>query len=127
MPFSVVAEDDFLSTFVVGDYLLIGQGIDTKSTYSGNVSIYLEGPQLKVKRIIDGKVTIGQASFKPVLNGDSKALRIQFSDNGVNFEETCMFPSDLDNYARITCYLYIPGTDIIKPGLEALFVDHFLN
>ena len=63
MPFSVDAEDDFLSTFVAGDYLLIGQGIDTKSTYSGNVSIYLEGPQLKVKRIIDGKVTIGQASF----------------------------------------------------------------
>lgn len=127
IPFAVNAEEDFLSVFVVGNYLLIGQGIDTKTTYSGNVSIYLENNQLEVKRTINGKVTIGLANFEPTYNGDSKVLRIRFSDNGINYEETCLWTSDLDNYARVTCYLYIPGAEITKPGLEALFIDHSLN
>lgn len=124
IPFAVTAEDDFLSRFVVGNYLLIGQGIDTKTTYSGNVSIYLENNQLQVKRTINGKVTIGQANFKFTLNGDSKVLRIKFFENSINYEETCLWSSDLDNYARVTCYLYLPDTKIAKPGLEALFIDH---
>lgn len=126
-PFVANAEDNFLARYLVGNYLLIGQGVDSKSTYSGNVSMYLENNKLKVKRTIKGKVTIGQASFKQVLQGDSSVLRIQFSENGISFEETCLLRGDLDNYARITCYLYIPGADITNPGLEALFIDNSLN
>ena len=125
--FMANADEDFFSTFVSGNYLLIGQGIDTHKTYSGTVSIYLENKQLKVKRTINGNITNGVAHFKPTLNGDSNVLLIQFSDNDIDYEETCLWNSDLDNYARITCYLYIPGAEIKKPGMEALFIDHSLS
>ena len=127
IPFLLNAEDDFISIFVAGNYLLIGQGIDTKTTYSGEILIYLENEQLKVRRTINDKVTLGEASFKATLNGDVKVLRIRFSENRVEYEETCLWSSDLDNYARITCHLYIPGAEITKPGIEALFIDHSLN
>lgn len=119
-------EEDFISAFVTGQYVLIGQGIDTDTTYSGHVSIYLEDKQLKIKRVIDGKLIIGTAAFESALNGDAKVLRIRFLDNSKSYEETCLWASDLDNYARISCYLYIPGKDIKKPGFEALFIDHSL-
>ncbi|TEW51511.1 hypothetical protein [Psychromonas algicola] len=121
---AVRAEDNFVEKFVVGDYLLIGEGIDTQQTYSGKVSIYLEERKLKVKRIIDGQSIVGVASFESVLSGESKALRIRFQENNIRYEESCLWGSDLDNYARISCYLYIPGADINKPGLEALFINH---
>lgn len=128
MAFSPIRADDAsFADFIVGHYLLVGQGIETESTYSGTVSIYLENKQLKVKRTIDGNVTNGVAIFKVTLNGDSKVLRINFSENNVNYEETCLWISDLDNYARISCYLYTPGVKTRKPGMEVLFIDHSLN
>lgn len=120
-------DEDFLSNFVSGNYLLIGQGVDTNETYNGTVSIYLENQQLKIKRTINKQVTNGVAHFKSTLSGDSKVLRIQFSENDIDYEETCLWASDLDNSARITCYLYIPGADIKNPGIEALFIDHSFN
>jgi len=121
------ADDDFSSSFVSGNYRLIGQGIDTDVSYSGTISIYLENNQLKIKRKINGNVINGVASFKSTLSGDSKVLRIEFSENEIDYEETCLWSSDLDNYARITCYLYTPGSKIKKPGIEAFFIDHSLN
>lgn len=124
LSFMVAAEDDFPGQFISGNYILVGQGIDTEETYSGKVSIYLEGKDLKVKRVIRGRVVYGVAQFEPVLNGDSKALRIRFLDKNIHYEETCLWSSDLDNYARISCYLYISDANISKPGLEVLFIDH---
>ena len=120
----VYAEDSFQARFVEGEYLLIGQEIDSDETYQGRVSIYLESDQLIVKRTINDKVVMGDARFETALNGDASVLRIRFTDNGVKHETTCLLRSDLDNYARISCYLYYPDQDITKPGLEALFIDH---
>jgi len=41
-----------------------------------------------------------------------------------SYEATYLIDSDLDNYGRLTGYLYIKGTETKKPGLEALFIDH---
>jgi hypothetical protein len=129
LPFVSVANEDedenFMSSFIVGDYVLVGQGIDSDKAYSGKVSIYFEGEELEVERIINGKTTMGRANIETALNGDAWVLRIRFIEKEVKYEETCLVGSDLDNYARITCYLYIPGSDIAKPGLESLFIDIF--
>lgn len=119
----VFAQEKFSAEFIAGDYLLVGKGVDTEETYSGNVSIYFDNG-LKVKRIINGNTVVGVATFEPVLNGSSKALRIRFSEQKVDYEETCLWASDLDNYARISCYLYSPNKQTDNPGLEVLFIDH---
>ena len=123
-PFFVAAEDQFLKEFITGDYLLVGQELDTEKTYNGKVSIYLDDERLKVKRLINGQIIYGVAAFEPVLNNDSQVLRIRFSDKELQYEETCLLSSDLDNYARISCYLYMPGVKTINPGLEVLFINH---
>ena len=34
---------------------------------------------------------------------------------------TCLVSTDLDNYARLTCVWWQPGTEPKQPGLEAMF------
>ena len=126
IPLFSFAEENFLASFISGEYTLVAQGIDTQETYSGSVSIYLEENKLKIKRVINGKTIFGLANFETALNGDANVLRIRFSEMNINYEETCLFRSDLDNYARISCYLYIPGKTILKPGLETFFINHSL-
>ena len=40
------------------------------------------------------------------------------------YEITYLWRSDLDNYARLSGYLYQPGEKTDSPGMEALFRDH---
>jgi len=122
--FLFAKEEDFISSFVVGKYLLIGKAVDSDTTYTGKVEIYKKDSLLKVNRTIKGQTIVGSAAIESALNGETKALRIRFNDNGIKYEETCLWSSDLDNYARISCYLYQPGERTINPGLEALFYDH---
>ncbi len=49
---------------------------------------------------------------------------MRFVEHNLQYEETCMIDSDLDNYARITCYLHQPGSETDNPELEALFIVH---
>jgi hypothetical protein len=48
-------------------------------------------------------------------------LRTHFLQDQVSIEQTCLISSDLDNYARITCYSYSPDAKTDDPGLEAYF------
>ncbi len=123
IPTIASAEDDFLRDFFAGEYLLLGKALDSNKTYTGKVSIYRDGNALKLKKIINGQTTIANAALESTLGGDRKVLRIRYQQAGVNYEQTCLWQSDLDNYARISCYLYQPGTDTRDPGLEVLFYD----
>ncbi len=123
IPTIASAEDDFLRDFFAGEYLLLGKALDSNKTYTGKVSIYRDGNALKLKKIINGQTTIANVVLESTLGGDSKVLRIRYQQAGVNYEQTCLWQSDLDNYARISCYLYQPGTDTRDPGLEVLFYD----
>ena len=123
-PFLACAEDDFMADFILGKYLLVGKGVDTQYTYTGKITIYREENSLKLKRVVDGKTTVGSVAFESALGGDSKVIRIRFSQAGKSFEETCLWQSDLDNYARISCYLYSPGGDTRDPGMEVMYHDH---
>lgn len=119
-------EDGFLTDFFIGNYLLIGKGVDSSDTYFGKVEIRASGHSLTMTRLIGNTKVTGIAVMASALGGEAKVLRMRFSEKGTPFEETCLWQSDLDNYARVTCYLYRPGVQTKNPGLEALFHDRSL-
>lgn len=123
-PLICTAEDEFLRTMVQGNYLLVGKAIDSDYTYHGKVQITDESGSLVVAREIYGKTTQGTASIESALGGDARVLRIRFTEQAVDYEQTCMVGNDLDNYARISCYLYRQNEKTMRPGLEVLFNDH---
>ncbi len=106
----------------MGKYTLIGKAPDSEQTYLGNVEIAYKGSQLQVSKVINGHTVTGQAAIESA--GETEVLRIRFTDNGKKYEETCLVGADLDNYARISCYLYQPQVETSSPGLEALFRDN---
>lgn len=125
LPLPGVAEDEsMIRNFLVGDYLLVGNGPDSDEPYTGKVRLYLEGSALKVRRTINGQTVTGNAAIETALRGEAKVLRIRFTEGETVYEKTCLSQSDLDNYARISCYLYRPEESTESPGLEALFYDH---
>jgi len=115
---------EFLSDFVLGKYLLVGKSADSTSTYFGHVEIYSENETLKVRRKIGSETVQGSARIESADRGGTKVLRVKFDNNGRSYEKTCLIHGDLDNYARISCYLYLSEGETEQPGLEVLFVDH---
>lgn len=115
---------DALQGFVVGQYDLIGKSIGNKNTYYGEMTIKSTDTGFKVTRIINGKTITGKAAIEHATGDKVPVLRVRFIENGKNHEETCLVNSDLDNYARLTCHLYLPSVTTTEPGLEALFIKH---
>jgi len=125
LPGSVFAEesDRDLMNFLVGSYQLIGKAYESDQTYSGQVTVSIQKDHLKVARIIHGKEITGTGRIETSDMTVSKVLRIRFTQDGIFYEETCLYQGDLDNYARVTCYLYRPGIKTEAPGMEALFIN----
>ncbi len=124
---SALGQDDFSSEFLIGKYLLVGKGFDSNETYIGKVEIYREEGNLKIKRVVNNQVIVGETAIESALGGDTKVLRFRYKEAGEMHEQTCLWQSDLDNYARISCYLYQPNVKTLNPGLEVLFHDHTAN
>ncbi len=110
-----------MEMLVQGKYILVGKGLDTDKTYLGKVEIKSIKDHLVVEREINGKSVEGLATIESAIGGEAKLLRIRFTENGAGYEQTCLVSSDLDNYARISCYLYKPNIRTMQPGLEVLF------
>ena len=117
------SQPQFLSEFVAGRYRLIGQEPDSDRTYSGQVELVSESGKLRFRRMIAGNTVSGEAAVESAAGGDASVLRMRFRENGVAYEDTCLVQGDLDNYARISCYLYRRDGTTRKPGLEALFIQ----
>ncbi len=116
---------EFLSGFLAGEYDLIGRKPDSATTYTGRVTIRDVGGTLQVTRIIDGKTERGTIQFDTAAGADRiPVLRAHFSMDGREYEATYLWRSDLDNYPRVTGYIYLPKNQTKSPGLEALFPIH---
>ena len=115
-------KEQHLESYIQGTYLLIGKHLDSTDTYYGEALIAKSESGLSVTRTISGRVTHGTATIAHATGDHTPVLRMHFSEDGNTYEETCIVAGDLDNYARITCYLYIPGTKTLNPGLEAFFI-----
>jgi hypothetical protein len=120
--------DDLLDYFT-GSYRLIGKELDSEKPFIGRVVIKRKEKQLQVLRTVNGITSEGVGRIEFASLGESRVLRIRFTSGNNKFEGTYLFHSDLDNYARITGYLYKidPKTGVPintkNPGLEALFPE----
>ena len=121
---SAFAEENILNDYFEGSYLLVGKGVDTDHTYTGKVEIFRDKGSLKLKRTVNGTAIVGSAAIEAALGGDARVLRFRYVEAGKAFEQTCLWSNDLDNYPRISCYLYEAGGKTMNPGLEVLFHDH---
>jgi hypothetical protein len=120
-----VKNHEFLYGFLSGTYLVVGQEIDSSKTYRGRVILKKQGHHLEVTRIIHGERVTGIGTIEHAVGPDKvNVLRVRFTRNEKKFEITYLLHSDLDNYARLSGYVYQPGKRTATPGLEALFIDH---
>jgi hypothetical protein len=116
-------DDEFLRSYMSGDYDLIGRKPDSTTTYNGRIAIRDEDGVLQVTRTVDGKTDKCAARFDTVAGTDRiPVLRMHFRFDGKEYDATYRWQSDSDNYPRFTGYLYLSGTK--SPGLEALFPIH---
>ena len=109
-------------SYLVGSYECIGRWPDSNKTFSGRVEISEANEGVKIIRMIDGQIIEAVGKYGTATPDGIRVLRVKFNQNGKAYEETCLVSGDLDNYARITCYLYTEKTK--KVGLETLFPDH---
>lgn len=123
-PNQAVAFEDERASFLVGEYKVIGKKPDSDETYFGDVSIKIVGNGLSYSRVVGGVMVAGEAAIEGATPDKIPVLRVKFVENGVKHEGTFLWSSDLDNYARISGYIYRPGVTTKAPGLEALFMKH---
>ena len=116
-------EQDLLG-FFQGQYTLIGSYPDSQAVYKGAASFKQVQGYLQVERTINGTKTSGTARLEKAQMAEVQVLRIRFQQGSKSYEETCLFQPDLDNYARLSCYLYQPGIKTRQPGLEAYFISN---
>jgi hypothetical protein len=116
--------EDSLYAFLEGTYHLIGRLPDSKETYSGKVVLKKIDNALQVTRVINGKEIKGVGKLEAATADKIKVLRIVFIDESKRYEATYLINSDLDNYARLSGYLYLIQDGTKVPGLEVLFIDH---
>jgi hypothetical protein len=109
--------------YFVGEYAVIGRSPDSKASYSGTVKLQAQADgRFVMIRKIGGHESRGTAFLA---HADPPAdrpavLRIRFNENGKEFEGTFLWRSDLDNYPRLTGFIYQNGKTK-SPGLEAWF------
>ena len=101
------SEEDSLYAFLEGTYHLIGRLPDSNKTYFGKVVLKKTDDALQVARVINGKEIKGVGKIEAATADKIKVLRIIFIDENKNYEATFLINSDLDNYARLSRYLYV--------------------
>lgn len=116
-------DEEFLRSYMAGEYDVIGRSADSTATYSGHVTLRNENGVLTVTRTVDGKTDKCTAQFDTVAGADRiPVLRMHFHFDGKEYNATYRWQSDPDNYPRFTGYVYLSDTK--PPGIEALFPIH---
>lgn len=109
--------------FLQGTYRLVGQWPDSGETYQGVVVMKSQGDRLAIERTINGRVVQAAGRITKATADGIKVLTVTFSRRNLKYQATYLIQADLDNYARLTGYLYQASGKTVKPGLEAMFID----
>ncbi len=126
-PASAPVEDEpFVLTFVVGDYAIVGREPDGGAAYAGSARIEKVGRELRLLRKVGSESSVAVGTHDFASPGEGEVLRFRWTvaekrEKGEERSMTCLVGSDLDNFARLTCYWTRGGTQPDEPGLEALF------
>ena len=118
------SDQEFLYGYLSGTYTAIGREPESEKTYSGKVTFESKADHLLVTRFINGESIAGIGKIEQTRSDKVDVLRVRYQKDGKDFEITYIWANDLDNYARLSGYVYQPGKHTLKPGLEALFIDH---
>jgi hypothetical protein len=116
-------EIESLYQFLHGKYELIGRRPDSNETYTGTAVLKAAQDGLEVLRTVNGATIKGTARMELATHDKVKVLRMRLIDADLGYEATFVVGSDLDNYARLTGYVYPRENKTRRPGLEAWFVD----
>ncbi len=111
----------FLYDFLPGSYEILGRLPESDSLYSGTALIKEAENGLTVLYKIGTKEVAGTGEIENAAGGDASVLRVRFERDGKKYETTYLIQSDLDNYARLSGYVYQRKGTTNKPGLEVLF------
>lgn len=113
------------AAFVAGTYEVIGRYPDSAELYAGTMTIDLPAAgskALSITRVINGVTHRGSGVLETTPDA-VVVLRVELE--GGTVEASYLIGSDLDNYARLTGYVYAKNGDTRLPGIEALFHDHY--
>ncbi|MEW6601823.1 MAG: hypothetical protein AB1499_12700 [Nitrospirota bacterium] len=112
---------------LAGSYDVIGRYPDSSLTYTGKIILKNSGEVFEVIRNINDKTIKGTGKIETASADRTKVLRVRFTENNKAYEATYIIGMDLDNYGRLTGYIYLKDGDTKQAGLEALFSDHVYN
>ena len=115
---------EFYYGLLDGSYDVIGRYPDSNQTYTGKIILIKSGETLEVIRKIKNKVIRGIGKIETASADKIKVLRVRFTEHGKRYEATYLINVDIDNYGRLTGYIYLQDGETKIPGLEALFSDH---
>lgn len=121
--FSNSIADEFLNSFLIGKYVIIGRKPNSDQVYQGSLSVKQEADSLLITRIIENRIVRGTAAIEHATADEISVLRIRFVENDLQYEGTFLISSDLDNYPRLTGYIYLRDSSTKRVGLEAWFAD----
>ena len=112
--------------FLAGSYEVVGRYPDSERIYTGTVSIDIdeETGALAITRTIGDASVAGTGTIATAVER-TPVLRIRFEEAGQQLEATYLIDTDLDNYARLSGYVYAQGGGTTLPGIETLFADHY--
>ena len=111
----------FLYDFLPGSYEILGRLAESDSLYSGTALIKQSEQGLTVLYKIGKREVAGSGKIENAAGGDASVLRVRFEQEGKKYETTYLIQSDLDNFARLSGYVYQEKGVTKKPGLEVLF------
>ncbi len=112
---------DFLLSSLAGSYEVIGRLPGSPKTYSGRLDISRKGDKLVLVRKIKGVKATGEASVQHATADNIPVIRASWKDGKTGYGATYLVNTDLDNYPRLTGYIYYSGRETESPGIEALF------
>jgi len=118
-------QEDFLLSSLVGSYQVIGRLPESRKLYSGEIKIRRTGDRLNrliLERLINGVKIKCEATIESATADDVPVLRTAWKQGNVNYGATYLVHTDLDNFPRMTAYIYYSDRKTIKPGIEAVFI-----
>jgi len=118
------AEVEFLYSFLQGTYQVIGRWPDSNQSYNGKIILKSKEDHFQILRSINDEEIQGVGRIATATADKIKVLTVEFTQHGQRYEATYIINSDLDNYPRLTGYLFLKTGETKRPGLEALFIDH---
>lgn len=119
-------EEDPMLGFILGSYRIVGQEPEDGDLYKGTMSISMdEDGNLEVIREINGETVECSAEMDSVFEGEVSIFVVTFTVDGDDYKAVYLIHSDLDNYARLTGFIFEEERETEVPGIEALFPDMF--